>query len=257
VKLMTQWSEASGAFRFQTLSLEDKTMQATKKSTRRLARNLSAVVLDALMVGSVISSLAAQIPNSRPKPDQGGVVKLHGQPYLVVSLPSGTPFQLSGGCVLGRPVLTFTVQVSNKGTLTNRAQPPETAVAMDDTLFPQRWEGQTSLPEIPPGQSVNVSISLTYVQNLALSGAHIFRLYVPGEAGKDPATHNSQAASSRVVFPDGYCAPPNSRPKPQQLPLPNKNPKLVRPGLPFSARWQTQQDDSWRGASYDSDSVSR
>lgn len=230
-------------------------MHATKKAITRLPSNTLTGALVTLMVCSVISSLAApliaQIPDSRPKPGQGGVVKLHGQPYLVVSLPSGTPFQLSGGCVPGRPVLTFTVQVSNKGTLANRTQPPETAVAMDESIFPERWQGQTSLPEIPPGQSVNINIPVAYVANMALSGAHVFRLYVPGDAGKDPNTNYPQTASSRVVFPDAYCAPPNSRPKPQQPLPPNKNPKLVRPGLPFSARWQTQQDDPRRGASHD------
>lgn len=220
-------------------------MQATKKARTRLSSNTLTIRVVALMVLSVISSsapriLTAQIPNSRPKPGEGDVVKLQGQPYLVVSLPSGTPFQLSGSCVAGRPVLTFTARVSNKGSLANRTQPPETAVALDDTHFPERWEGQASLPEIPPGQSVTVTIPVMYVANLPLSGAHIFRLYVLGDVGKDPTTKTVQTANVRVVFPDGYCAPPNSRPKPQPPPLPsNKSPKLVRPGLPFSAQSQT------------------
>ncbi len=233
-------------------------MQAVEKDATRPPRNISTVALAALMVCSVISSLAtplivtAQMPNSTPKPGEGGVVKLHGQPYLVASLPSGTPFQLSGGCVPGRPVVTFTAQVSNKGTLANRTQPPETAVALDDTLFPERWDGQASLPEIPVGQSVTVSIPVMYTANLAISGVHNFRLYVLGDAGKDPATKAFHPANVRVVFPDGYCAPPNSRPKPQQLPPPsNKSPKLVRPGQPFSAQSQTRKEGSWKGASND------
>lgn len=182
----------------------------------------------------------AQIPDSRPKSGQGGVVKLHGQPYLVVSLPTGTPYQL-GPCVAGRPVLTFTARVANQGTIANRTQPPEIAVALDDTLFPERWQGQVSLPEIPPGQSVSVNIPLMYTANLALSGAHVFRIYVPGDAGRDPNTKNPQAVSSRVAFPDGYCAPPSQRPKPQQPASPGKKPKPVLPGLHFSANSQIQK----------------
>jgi hypothetical protein len=207
-----------------------------RKVERRFPDNLLALILTGCAIAGISALpriISAQIPDSKPKPGQGGVVKLHGQPYLVVSLPAGTPFQLSGGCVPGRPVLTFTVQVSNKGTLANRVQPPETVVALDDTIFPERWQGQASLPEIPPGQSVSVSIPIAYVASMALSGTHIFRLYVPGDAGKDANIKNPQAVSSRVVFPDGYCAPPNSRPKPQPPLPPNKNPKLVRPGLPF------------------------
>lgn len=201
------------------------------------------VVLSTLLVCSSLflsGNVAAQIPDSRPKPGQGGVVKLHGQPYLVVSLSAGTPYQL-GPCVAGRPVLIFTVHVANQGTLANRTQPPETVVALDDTLFPERWQGQVSLPEIPPGQSATVNIPLMYTANLALAGAHVFRLYVPGDAGKDPNTKNPQAASSRVVFPDGYCAPPSQRPKPQQPASPGKTPKPVLPGLHFSDNSQIQK----------------
>jgi hypothetical protein len=176
-------------------------------------------LLSALLVCSsavlLSGEAAAQVPNSNPKPGGGSVVKLHGQPYLVVSLPVGTPYQL-GSCIPGRPVLTFTVQVTNQGTLANRAQPPETAVALDDSVFPVRWQGEISLPEIPVAQSVRINIPVMYASNMDISGAHVFRLYVPGDAGKDPATQAVNPANVRVVFPDGYCAPPNSRPKPQQ-----------------------------------------
>jgi hypothetical protein len=136
-------------------------MGKERKVGRRFPDNLLALILTGCAIAGVSAFpriISAQIPDSKPKPGLGGVVKLHGQPYLVVSLPSGMPYQLSGGCVLGRPVLTFTVQLSNKGTLANRAQPPETVAALDDTIFPERWQGQASLPEIPPGQSVSISI---------------------------------------------------------------------------------------------------
>lgn len=200
-----------------------------------------------LLICSILSLLAcaqiaaAQIPNSKPKPGQGGVVKLHGQPYLVVSLPVGTPYQL-GACIPGRPILTFTAKVANQGTLANRAQPPETVIAFDDTLFPERWQGQASLPEIPPGQSVTVSIPVMYIANLPASGTHNFRLYVVGDVGKDPTTKAVHPANVHVVFPDAYCAPPNQRPKPQQPSPPNKKPKLVLPDLHFSANSQIEKE---------------
>ena len=183
---------------------------------------------------------AAQIPNSRPRPGEGGVVKLHGQPYLVVTLPAGTPYQL-GACIPGRPILTFTAKVANQGTLANRTQPPETVVALDDTLFPERWQGQAFLPEISPGQSVTVNIPVMYIANLPVSGAHTFRLYVLGDVGKDPTTKAVHTTNVRVVFPDGYCAPPSQRPMPQQPASPGKKPKLVLPGLHFSANSQIQK----------------
>ena len=213
--------------------------------------NKAAVGLIVCWMASLLGcarTAVAQIPDSRPKPGQGGVVKLHGQPYLVVRLPAGTPYQL-GPCVAGRPVLTFTALVANQGNLANRTQPPEIAVALDDTLFPERWQGQVALPEIPPGQSATVSIPVMYVASLPVSGAHNFRLYVLGDVGKDPTTKAVHPANVHVVFPDGYCAPPSPRPKPQQPVSPNKKPKLVLPGLLFSANSQIQKEDSWRGAS--------
>lgn len=218
-------------------------MRETKEILVRLrghARSAALTLCCASFLLHGLYVLSLQYPQSKPKPGQGGVVKLHGQPYLVVSLPAGTPYQL-GGCILGRPALTFTARVTNQGTLANRTQPPETAIALDETLFPERWQGQVSLPEIPLGQSVTVNIPLMYIANSALSGAHVFRLYVPGDAGRDPNTKNPQAARSRVVFPDGYCAPPSQRPKPQPPASPSQKPKLVLPGLHFAVNSQIQK----------------
>jgi hypothetical protein len=212
-------------------------MRDSRKGRVRVPHNVLAILVTGCTIAGLSVApriISAQIPDSKPKPGQGSVVKLHGQPYLVVSLPAGESFHLSGGCVPGRPILTFTVQVSNQGNVANRTQPPENVVALDDAVFPERWQGQASVPQISPGQSVTVNIPVMYAANLAVSGAHIFRLYVLGDAGRDPGTKAVHSANVRVVFPDNYCAPPNTRPKPQQAPPPNKNPKLVRPGLPFS-----------------------
>lgn len=167
-----------------------------------------------------VPEAAAQNRGALGKPGQGPVKRQATPPDLMVGPASGVaPYQLiAANCGSEKPVLVFSVQVSNTGGSPSPAQPAPVIYGVDSSLSPQ-WMGSASLPGLNPGQSIAVSVPvMEYATPFVMGGnagaTHNFRFLIKGAPSyQGENQHVSVPLQLAVGIPPAFCLqrPPQPR----------------------------------------------
>jgi len=188
-------------------------MRTTKNAEATPKKDTIPLFLTVLLASLiVVSGASAQNSGATGRPGQGPVKRQATPADLMVSTAAGiAPFQLiAANCGSGRPVLVFSVQVSNVGGSPSPSQPVPIIYAVDSSLNPQ-WMGSAPLPGINPGQSVGVSVPvMEYATPFAMGGnagsTHNFRFLIKGVSSyQGDDQHASVPLQLAVAIPPAFC----------------------------------------------------